>query len=457
MNKLKNIETSRELALEVLTKVDKEKAYSNIQLNQSLQNANLSRLDINLATEIIYGTIQRLNTIDWVIQKYLKNDIKELELWVKNLLRLSVYQIIYLDRIPSHAIVNEAVEIAKKNGHKGIASMVNGVLRNIIRTETKIKIPEILKDYEKITIEHSHPEWIVKKFINEYGLCETEEICRENNKAPFNSIRVNTLKITREKMIGLLKNELGDDTVITPSSLSKEGIRIKGSGNLATLSLYEEGFYSIQDESSMLAVDALDPKPYMTVLDATAAPGGKTTHIAEKMQNKGRIIASDIHRHKIKLIEEQKKRLGIDIIETVCIDARDLHKEYGAIFDCILLDVPCSGLGVIRRKPELKWTKSIDDITKLIKVQQNILENVSSLLKPGGILVYSTCTMTKEENQDMIYRFIKKYPEFKLDKLLSTLLSESINQKIDTSEGMLQILPHYFHTDGFFISRMVKL
>ena len=193
------------------------------------------------------------------------------------------------------------------------------------------------------------------------------------------------------------------------------------------------------------------------VLDAAAAPGGKTTQIAEIMQNKGNVIASDIHQHKINLINEHQRRLGIDIIETVTNDARDLGDKYGEIFDRILLDVPCSGLGVIRRKPEIKWNTSEKDITDLSELQSSILEEVSSLLKSGGVLVYSTCTMTREENQEVITDFLNKHSDFILDKSLSTFLPDIINERTDTSEGIVQILPHYFGTDGFFICRMIKL
>ncbi len=457
MKKIKNIDTSRELALDVLTKIEKANAYSNIQLNQSIQRTNLSQLDINFATELIYGTIQRLNTIDWVIDKFLKSNLNDIEVWVKNLLRLSVYQIMYLDRVPSHAIVNEAVEIAKKHGHKGIVSMINGILRNIIRNKDNLMLIDNMKEYEKIAIELSHPEWIVKRYIDDYGLAETIEICKANNVAPYNSIRVNSLKISRDAMLDLLKKDFPENTNIAPSFISKRGIRINGVGNLAETHWYKDGYFTIQDESSMLVADVLNPQPGMSILDATAAPGGKTTHLAELMQNRGKIIASDIHNHKINLIKEHQKRLGINIIETVTIDARKLSEKYGKIFDCILLDAPCSGLGVIRRKPELKWTKTENDIANLTMVQESILEAVSSLLKPGGVLVYSTCTMTKEENQDIVYKFIDKHPEFTLDNSLSSYLPDIINQKIDNYDGIAQILPHYFCTDGFFICRMIKL
>lgn len=447
--------TAREVALEVLIKVDKEKSYSNLQLNKTLESNQLSRADINFATEVIYGTIQHLNTIDWIMEQFVKKNSK-LESWVRNLLRLSVYQIWYLDRVPSHAVVNESVNIAKARGHKGISGMVNGVLRNVIRSKDKITIPDNLPIEEKIALEFSHPEWLVKRFIRDYGVDEATEICRVNNLPPFHSIRVNPLKITRDKMISVLKEELDDEAEIMASPLSEQGIRIKGAGNLALTNWYKEGYISVQDESSMLVAKVLDPKPDMVVLDGMAAPGGKTTHIAELMEDKGKIIASDIHSHKIKLIAEQQKRLGFKIIETIQEDARKIHNHYDQIFDRILLDVPCSGLGVIRRKPDLKWAKTEKDIINLTTVQLEILEAVSPLLKPGGVLVYSTCTMAKEENEELIMEFVNNHPEFYLDEKMQDYLPRVVNDKIDTSSGMLQILPQHFHTDGFFISRILR-
>ncbi len=449
--------TAREVALEVLTKVDKENSYSNLQLNQSLKNEELSRMDINFTTEILYGTIQHLNTIDWIMQPFLKMKLQKLEPWVRNLLRLSIYQIWYLDKVPTHAIVNEAVNIAKKKGHKGISGMVNGVLRNILRNKETIRIPEDLPENEKISLEHSHPLWLVNRLVKDYGVDEAREICKVNNLAPYHSVRINPLKTTREEIMEQFAKELGNQAEITPSPLSSQGIRIKGGGNLALTNWYKEGFISIQDESSMLVAQVVDAKPGSMVLDAAAAPGGKTTHIAELMQDNGTIIASDLHKHKIKLIEDQQKRLGLHIIQTIHSDARRLKNELPAHFDRILLDVPCSGLGVIRRKPDLKWSKKEQDILDLTRVQKEILQDVSFLLKPGGILVYSTCTMAIEENEAMVKDFVQKNPDFQLDTNLSSYLPELVNKKIDASAGMIQILPHHFQTDGFFISRLIRI
>ena len=415
MNKMSQRLTARELALDVLTRVDVSHSYSNLQLNQALKKGNLDRSDANFATQMIYGTIQHLTRIDWMLAPLLTSPIEKLEPWVRNLLRLSLYQIFFLDRIPSHAVVNEAVNIAKKRGHKGIAGMVNAVLRNFLRSKDQIRIPSDLSLTEKIALEHSHPKWFVSRLVEDFGVEEAEQICRVNNLPPFHSIRVNPLIISRDTMMDLLKEKYQDEVEIQPSPLSNQGIFVKGVGNLALTSWYEQGYFSIQDGSSMLVAEVLDAKPGMTVLDAAAAPGGKTTHIAEKMKDQGKIVAADLHQHKIRLIEEQQKRLGLHIIETIHSDARMLKEHFGPVFDRILLDVPCSGLGVIRRKPDLKWAKEEKQIGQITRVQREILESVSPLVKSGGVLVYSTCTIAKEENQEMILSFVKDHPEFTLD------------------------------------------
>ncbi|WP_132766603.1 16S rRNA (cytosine(967)-C(5))-methyltransferase RsmB [Tepidibacillus fermentans] len=448
--------TAREVALDVLTKVDIHHSYSNLQLNQTLQKAQLSRTDANFATQVIYGTIQHLNRIDWMLMPFLRTPLEKLEPWVRNLLRISIYQIWYLDRIPPHAVVNEAVNIAKKRGHQGLSGMVNAILRNYLRKKDQLRIPDHLSVKEKIALEHSHPEWLVSRFIEDYGEEEAEQICRVNNLPPHHSIRINPLKISRDEMVKLLKEEYQDEIEVLPSPLSQQGIIVKGVGNLALSKWYEMGYFTVQDGSSMLVAEVLDPKPDMTVLDAAAAPGGKTTHIVEKMNDQGRIVAADLHKHKIRLIEEQQKRLGLHIIETILADARELKEHFSSIFDRILLDVPCSGLGVIRRKPDLKWAKTENQIQQITRVQREILETVAPLLKIGGVLVYSTCTMTKEENQNMILSFVNDHPEFELDPFLPRYLPQIVNDKLDASKGMIQILPHYFNTDGFFISRLIR-
>lgn len=445
--------TAREAALDILTRVESEKAYSNLLLNQTLQKLSLSRLDAGLVTEIVYGTIQRRNTIDYFLNRFVAKGVEKLEPWVRSLLRLSFYQLYYLDRIPTHAVVNEAVNIAKRKGHQGISGMVNGVLRNVLRQKEQWVLPSDLSTVSRIALTHSHPEWLVANWIKQFGVEITERICEANNLAPHVSLRVNTLRQDRDTLLRLLR-EAGLDA--QASSLAQAGVIVEHGGNMANYPGYADGVYSIQDESSMLVAEAVDPHPGMQVLDCCAAPGGKTAHLAERMGNQGKIVANDVHEHKRQLIEDQAVRLGLTCIEATVSDAMQLAEQYPEeSFDCILLDAPCSGLGVIRRKPDVKWTKSPDDIGRIAKVQYGILSQIQSLLKPGGVLLYSTCTMQVEENQDIVRRFLQAHPEFKAESL-EGLLPGVRKDEHDLSSGMVQILPYQYHSDGFFIARLRK-
>lgn len=429
--------TAREAALDVLVRTEQDHSYSNLLLHQTLQKYGLDKADTGLATEIVYGTIQRLNTIDYFLERFVAKGMAKLQPWVRSLLRMSFYQMMYLDRIPDHAIVNEAVNLAKKKGHQGISGMVNGVLRNVIRQKDTLTISEKLPAAERIALTHSHPEWMVKRWIRQLGEERTERICEANNVPPRVSIRANTVKISRDQLVNLLK-EAGLQA--EPSALAPAGVIVKGGGNMALTPWFAEGLFSIQDESSMLVAEAVDPKPGEKVLDCCAAPGGKTMHIAEKMQDQGEVWACDIHEHKEKLIREQADRLGLQSVRTITSDARKLSERFGeGTFDRILLDAPCSGLGVIRRKPDMKWNKQERELDEICVIQQELLLQVHQLLRPGGVLVYSTCTIEHNENEGMVQRFIQEHPEFEL------------------AEGQpLQIYPDEHQSDGFFIAKLRK-
>jgi len=439
----------RELAMHVLTQVEQEGAYSNLLLNTALQKAALSKSDAGLATELIYGTISRLNTLDYFLDKYVNKGTRKLQPWVRALLRLSLYQIIYLDRIPDHAVVSEAVNLAKRRGHQGISGMVNGVLRNILRQKESLAIPADLPAAKRISLQHSHPEWLVERWISQYGPETAEAICAANNEPPAVSVRVNTTMISREE---LLKEMEGRGLQAAPSTLSPYGIVVKGAGNMALTDWYREGMISIQDESSMLVAEAVGPEPGMRVLDCCAAPGGKSAHMGELMKDQGSIVANDIHSHKGKLIADQAARLGLDCIRTVTGDALELPSRFEpASFDRILLDAPCSGLGVIRRKPDLKWGKTEEDIREIEALQSKLLDSVSALLRPGGVLVYSTCTIEPQENEGVVTSFVNRHPEFELDETgsLSRLKDNAL-----VRGGGIQILPQHYHSDGFYIARL---
>lgn len=441
---------ARELALDVLNRVEEQKSYSNLELKSVLDKADLSAADSGLVTELVYGTIQRKMTLDFVLSHFVGG--KKLQAWVRNLLRLSLYQIRFLDRIPERAAVHEAVEIAKRRGHQGIASMVNGVLRNVLR-QPDVWEREPQGDLaERLAVIYSHPQWLVRQWLDVYGEETTRSICDANNQAPHSSIRVNRLKTTREALLSHLQEE---GKAAEASALAPDGILLAG-GNAAGTSWFQKGYCTIQDESSMLVALAVAPKAGMRVLDACAAPGGKTTHLAERMDNQGEIVASDVHPHKRELIVQTANRLGIDIIDAIVSDALELSDRNLGSFDRILLDAPCSGFGVIRRKPDLKWNKTPQDVKEIAMLQYELLVRLSSMLAPEGLLVYSTCTIEPAENQEIVKRFVAEHPDFVLDETLADDMPQTVREKLDASKGYLQILPQDFDSDGFFIARLKR-
>ncbi|WP_045506221.1 16S rRNA (cytosine(967)-C(5))-methyltransferase RsmB [Bacillus amyloliquefaciens] len=439
----------RELALEALEKLEQNQAYSNLLLTSVIKTNTLSDQDRGLLTELVYGTLQNKIALDYMLKPFIRKPNK-VKPWVIQLLRLSAYQMEYLEKIPDRAAIHEAVEIAKKRGHKGIVSFVNGILRSLQR-EGAPSFAEIEDPVLRLSTETSHPEWLVKEWVEAYGFEAAEKICRIHLVPPKQTLRVNQIKADKETLLNEMENagleaEGGD--------LSPDAIKLL-KGSIASTEFFQNGQVSIQDESSMLVARALDPKPGETVLDACAAPGGKSAHIAELMKNEGSLTSLDLHRHKVKLIQEGAKRLGLTIIDAQTMDARKAGDAFGAErFDRILVDAPCSGFGVIRRKPDMKYTKTPEDSRRLSEIQLGILREIAPLVKKGGTLVYSTCTMDRTENEEVMHAFIQEHPEFEPDLSLEKRLPEKARPFVQ--DGSLQILPHYFGTDGFFISIMRK-
>lgn len=436
----------RDAALSILLAVDQNQAYSNLLLTQTINRYNIEEKDRALLTELTYGTLQHKYTLDYYLQPFIKGKV---ELWVQWLLRLSVYQMEFLTKIPDHAIVNEAVEIAKLRGHKGISSMVNGILRSILRKG--VPSFERIKDpIERLSIETSHPKWIVDMFIEYYGFEKTANMLKENNRPPIQTVRVNTLKGSVEEVMKKLKEE---GLEVEQSPVIRECVYIY-KGQPARTKAFQEGFITIQDESSMLPAIALSPAPGSKVFDMCAAPGGKTTHLAQIMKNEGAILATDLHPHKLDLINENSARLGINIIETAPLDGRKANgvlKEKS--FDAILVDAPCSGLGVIKRKPDIKYTKTKEDFDRLHDLQLELLNSAVNLLKQGGTLVYSTCTVNVKENEGTVKDFLASHPEMKLVPI-KYLPKQLLDAQQD---GMLQIFPQDFGSDGFFVAVFEKV
>lgn len=442
-------QTVRDVALNILLKIEQNEAYSNQLINRAVEKNRFGVKDTALFTRLVYGTVQHRNTLDFYLDVFLKKDP---EPWVRELLRLAVYQMAYLDRVPDRAVLHESVEIAKRRGHKGIASLVNGVLRTIQRKGLP-KTDHIADPLQRLAVETSHPQWLLDRWISQYGRETVRRICEANNMPAKVTVRTNTMKTTRDELIDRLRDE-GIEAI--SGKLAPEAIEIK-KGVVQHTKSFTDGLVTIQDESSMLVAHALDVNEGMNVLDACAAPGGKTTHIAQLMNNTGGVIALDLHKHKVKLIEEQASRLGLTNVHAEALDSRKAGERFReASFDRILIDAPCSGMGVIRRKPDIKWGKSPDDIGRLAVVQTEILETLAPLLKPGGKLVYSTCTIDREENEEIIASFLRHHPQFFPDQTLANRLPEVFQPSMNPEDGQMQILPHYFGTDGFYIAVLRK-
>lgn len=423
---------ARELALNVLYKIEVGEAYSNTTLDKELNNSDLSKVDKALASELVYGVLTWKLTLDEIIQRYSLVKLKKISDWIMNILRMGIYQIAFLDKIPESAAVNESVNLAKRYGHEASARFVNAVLRKVTKDEVD-KLIEYLKtktktDYEIISILTSHPVWMVQKLLEEYDKKFVTELLNANNIVPDITIRANTLKTTREELKKLfdLKHidcKLGN---LPDSILVKK------------LNNFDGQLYVVQDEAAQLACLKLEPKENEYILDACAAPGGKTTYLAQLMKNTGRVDAWDIHEHRVKLIKETASKMGITNITTRTADASEYHTQLYEKYDRVLLDVPCSGLGVIRKKPDIKWTRKLEDLDKLLNTQKLILECCSAYVKTGGIVIYSTCTVLKEENEMQVERFLQKHKEFKL-------LEE------------IKLYPNVNGTDGFYIAKMQKI
>lgn len=431
------IDFARNIALKSLYEINIKQAYSNIVLDKFINEnrEKLSNLDINFISELVYGVVTWKLTLEYIIQKYSKTKIKKMSDWVKNILYLGSYQIIFLDKVPKSAAVNESVNLCKKYNFKSVG-LVNAILRKIEKSDYE-EISNITNSITRISLKYSMPEWIVKKFCDEYGEEETANICQTLNLRPNISVRINRLKG---------KMELGEKGIL-------EDFRtITGTKNITKTKEYMEGNITIQDEAAGLSSFVLAPKEGEMVLDACSAPGGKTTYLAELMHNKGMIIAWDIHEERLKQVEQNAKRLGIDIIQTEVHDATKLKEEYVEKFDKILLDVPCLGLGVIRRKPDIKWNRQEEDIKEISDIQFNILKTCSKYLKKNGTLVYSTCSMLKEENDAIIEKFIKE------EKFETVNIEEQIPNEFAkiTTNNMVQFLPSQNH-DGFFITMLKKI
>ena len=440
------IDRVRELAMQVLQKVHVEGAYANVALAETLREIKLTERDRRFLTELVYGVVKAGESLDYRIGKYVA-DIRKAQPAIRELLRLGFYQIFLMDRVPPSAACDTAVELAKKHGRRGADSFVNGVLRAALREPERAALPDG-RNAHALALRTWHPKWLVERWMRAYGYERTEELCRCNNTSAPLSVRVNTLRTNRP---ALMEQLTAAGAQVRASAWVPDGIVLGTHGALDELAPLRMGLAQVQDESSMLVAHVLAPEPGMTVIDACAAPGGKTTHIAQRMENRGRILAFDIYEEKIRRIERNAQRLGISIMEAQMCDARAIGAVYAGQADRVLVDAPCSGLGVLRRKPDARWKKSPEDVKTLPPLQRAILASAAEAVKKGGILVYSTCTMEECENAAIVENFLRTHTDFVLEETGGFLPVQK------TTEHMVQIMPETDGPDGFFIARMRRL
>lgn len=411
---------ARKIAFSMLKDICLHNTYSNLLLRKELNKAK--EQDKGLITQIVYGTLQnyRLCRYQWedLVKKLPSDDICVL-------LDMSIYQLFYMDKVPAYAIINEAVEITKKSIHPKMAKMVNAVLHQAERRKEREVIGNEVK---MLAIKTSHPEWIVSMWKAQYGMDVAEKICYANMETKPNAARVNTWKTSKEKL-------LAQDERFHEGYMSKDALLYDGS--IAETSSYEQGLISIQDEASQLIARIVDPQPDEEILDVCSAPGTKANHMAELMQNKGHIVCGDLHPHRVELIREGAKRLGITIMEPMVMDATELAEIKGQMFDRVLCDVPCSGYGVLARKSDIKYHMKSEDMDTLIPIQKKILSKSAEHVKLNGILVYSTCTLNKKENEKQIQAFLKEHDDFML-----------VEERT--------IFPFEAHSDGFYMAKLQR-
>ncbi|PNZ58335.1 16S rRNA (cytosine(967)-C(5))-methyltransferase RsmB [Staphylococcus casei] len=427
----------RELAFETLQYIMNDKAYSNIIINDVLSNNELNRADKGLFTELVYGTLKRKFTLDYLLKPFVQTKLKG---WVRQLLWMSIYQYVYLDKVPEHAIINEAVEIAKHKGGPHNGNVVNGILRNIMRSELP-DFTEITDDKKRIAIEYSLPKWLVDHWATHFGIEQTEAIAQSFLTKVTQTVRVNVTRITIEDAIRRL---VDDEYIVEQDKEIETCLHVSGKPIIDSR-MFKDGLVSIQDKSSMFVAQLMDLQEGDEVLDACSAPGGKACHIAEVLNGTGHIDATDIHEHKIDLIDFNIKKLRLSNISAFEHDATE---KYDKVYDKILVDAPCSGLGVLRHKPEIKYEQSQHTINSLVEIQLEILNNVKDNLKPGGTLVYSTCTIEQLENENVIYTFLKENNDFEFDTFEHPITGEKVKT--------MQVLPQDFNSDGFFITRIKR-
>ncbi len=449
--------TGRHLARLVLDQYENEDAYVNLALTRILNEFNQAeRREKDFCSELVYGVLRHLLKIDYLLGRLLSRPLDSLKTPVKNILRIALYQLLFLPQTPEHAVVHTAVTEIKNTKYSGLAGLVNGVLRNYLRMRNKIAMPDPETEPVKyLSYEYSHPGWLVERWLNRFGPEITERILKTNNEQPPLTVRINQHLAN----IAEFKKELTAQGIPWfPGRFLEEAITLKDLPcPLAELSQLQEGKIFVQDESSMLVARLMKPRSGETIIDLCAAPGGKSTHLAELADDHCRIISIDDHPHKIELIRENATRLKLESIKPVLGDARMVFAGDDRIADAVLVDAPCSGTGVLRRRIDARYRRRPEDIKALAALQREILEQAARLVRPGGRLVYSTCTLEPEENQEQIKGFIESHSEFLIEPY-SEFLPQGLELcLVETNQPWATLLPMSDGGDGFFMCRLTRI
>ncbi len=445
--KKKQDKSPREIALGILYDIEVKDTFANQAIQSFCQNLYLSSLDRRFITELVFGTTKMRRRLDYVLGLFLERKTEELTPWIRNILRMGIYQIDFLKKVPESAAVNESVKLAKKFGHKGTVALVNAVLRSYLRERSKVSFPSQERDkIENISLFYSFPSWMIEGWLGIFGEEETIKLCQAFNQRPRLCCRINRLKIDQNELEEIFKWE---KIKFKPGKFSKDFYYIESKVDLNRFAPLQKGLIYFQDESAGFPVKLLDPQPGEYIVDLCAAPGGKSTFIAERMRDQGLVLAVDISPQKLKTLKENCQRLGTDSVVLCCADAKNFFCHP---VDKVLVDAPCSVLGTLGRNSDARWRKHKEDPFRLQKLQLKILSNAAELLKKGGVLVYSTCTITPEENEQVIEKFLKQRRDFKLVDS-----SHFVDPNVVDQNGMVRTLPHVHKIDGSFACRLEKI
>lgn len=441
--------TARRAALEIFQDVVRGDAYASLSLDDRLKNAGLSQLDKRFCASIVYRTLENLIRIDYALGFFLK-DADSVEPRVRDILRISACQLLFHDRIPDNAVVDEAVKLTRALGLEGLTGLTNAVLRALIRGKDEIKWPAPEEGARYLSIMFSVPLWLAQRLMDAYAPETARQICAYRSDAHFTVIRPNMMRLSDDEFAKLLEKKVWE----IEKGAAPHAFRVRKASEIARDADYLAGNFSIQGESSMLAAQALAVRPGMQVLDCCAAPGGKTAYLAECMGGAGRVYAWDVHDHRVALVRAMMKRLGLENIRPAVRDARVLKEDFVSAVDAVLLDAPCSGLGVMDNKPDIKYRATEESVKELVGLQAELLDTCCRYVKIGGTLVYSTCSLLPEENGDQVARFLRRHSEFEIVPLPEDFPA-ALRARYD--ETGLQLLPHRDGVEGFFIARLRRV